>query len=140
MLNHKLKKREPEERLPPDLDEQYEIIAEYRAGDEKRPIVPLLLKFLRERMLLKHILLLSLLLNIFFVTILFLNVVATLSLASAQSNVAEILANQTSNFVRARVISNIGNVKIIELTFSTKIEILDAFVWVRKAYVAVEAG
>jgi len=140
MLDHRLKKREPEERLPPDLDEHYEIIAEYRAGDKRRPIVPLLLKFLRERALLKYIFFLSMFLNVFIATVILVNAVAAFSLAAAQSNATGVLANQASGFVKARVISCIGDAKVIELTFSTGIEVLDTLVWVRRAYVVVGAG
>jgi hypothetical protein len=140
MLDHRLKKHEPEERLPPDLDEHYEILSEYRAGDERRPIIPLLLKFLRERALLKYILFLSFILNIVFSIILLLNVIAAISLASAQSNVTGMIANNTSGFVKTKVISSVGGVKVVELTFSTGIDALDSLIWVRKAYAAVGAG
>jgi hypothetical protein len=140
MLDHRLKKHEPEERLPPDLDEHYEILSEYRAGDERRPIIPLLLKFLRERALLKYILFLSFILNIVFSIILLLNVIAAISLASAQSSVTGMIANNTSGFVKTKVISSVGGVKVVELTFSTGIGALDSLIWVRKAYAAVGAG
>jgi len=137
VLNYKLRRREPRERPPPDYDDRYEVIAEYKAGDGKRPVIPLIFKFLRERSLIKYLLFALLALNLFLLFTVALNAWAAYELSSAQSSAAEILAGRRTPFVRAREVGFAGGAKIVELTFSTGIDALDSLVWVKRAYVRV---
>lgn len=140
MLNYRLRRREPKERPPPDYDDRYEVIAEYKAGDGKRPVIPLIFKFLREGTLVKYLLILLLVLNLLLLSTLALNAWAAYELSSAQSNAAEILAGRHTPFVKAREVGVTGDARIIELTFSTGVDALDSLVWVRRVYVKVGVG
>ena len=140
MLNYKLKRREPRERPPPDFDDRYEVIAEYRAGDGKRPVIPLIFKFLREGSLIRHLLVLLLILNSLLLFTVTLNAWALYELSSARSCAAEILAGRHAPFVKAREVGFAGDARIVEITFSTGIDALDSLVWVKKVYVKVGVG
>ena len=140
MLNYKLRRRELKERPPPDYDDRYEVIAEYKAGDGKRPVIPLIFKFLREGARVKYLLILLLILDLLLLFAITLNAWAAYELTSAQSNAAEILAGRYPPFVKAREVGVAGDAKIIELTFSTGIDALDSLVWVRRVYVKVGVG
>jgi len=137
MLRYKVKKFEVKERVPPDRDYNYQIVAEYFPGDGRQPIVPLALKFLKERKIYDIFIILYIFSNLILISILLLNIVAIYSLTSAQTATSKLLQDNFSHFVTAKVIYDVGKVKIIELTFSTKNKILDFFIWVKKAYVTI---
>ncbi|MEM0083038.1 MAG: hypothetical protein QXM43_00225 [Desulfurococcaceae archaeon] len=136
VIGVKVKRREIKERLPPDLDERYVILGEYREGDGKRAVVPLILEVERKRSL--SLLLVVFVLNLVLLFLFSINVLAAFQLASAHAEVQNLMTNRTRlPWIEIREVINVGNQKLVELRFSFGIEILDNLLWIRRSYAVV---
>lgn len=136
-IRYRVRWREIKERLPPDFDKRYIIIGEYRQGDGKRAVLPLILEHERRRYL--GFLLSLLVLHFLLLLIVSLNIFALSQLARAQASVQALLANDSrSNWVAVKEVGRFSDgTRLVEVSFSFRIPVLDRFLLVRRTYLMV---
>lgn len=136
-IRYRVRWREIKEKPPPDFDKKYIIIGEYRQGDGKRAVLPLILE--HERRSYSGLLLTLLVLHLLFLLILSLNIFALSQLASAQAGVQALLINETgSNWVTVTEVGRFSDgTRLVEVSFSFRIPVLDRLLLIRRAYLIV---
>ncbi len=137
-IRYRVRQREKREKPPPDFDKRYLIIGDYRQGDGRRAVFPIIFELEKRRYF--KFFLLSLILYLPLIFIIFLNIFAMSQLTSAQANVYALLTNESrSNWVIVREIGRFSDGKrLIEISFSFQTPVLDSILLIRRVYVFVK--
>jgi len=137
-IKYRVRQREKREKPPPDFDKRYVIIGDYRQGDGRRAVFPIILDLEKRRYV--KFFLLSLILYFPLIFIIFLNIFAMGQLTRAQDNVYALLTNKSRcNWVIVREIGRFSDGKrLIEISFSFQTPVIDSILLVRRVYVVVK--
>lgn len=137
VIRVKVRRRKVKERTPPDRDERYSIIGDYRQGDGKKAVVPLILEVEKRRV--KNLLIAALIPNLILIFLVLINAFAIIHLEMAQSEVYRILNNQGRlPWIEVKEVLDLGQQRLLEISFSFNNKILDGLLFIRKVYIVLE--